>query len=383
MQKDKQDIRWAVGLLALLLLAFASFAGPAAQAAPPDSEDDLGRTPTRTSTRTPTRTPKPAFIRTATSTPTRTPTRTATMVASPSPTAGAWTPPTSLPCTLLPADNIWNRTINSLPVHARSAQYIASIGGSTMLHPGYGSRLWQGDTIGLPYIVVPAGQPLVPISFDYVEDSDPGPYPLPPDAPIQGGTNSSGDRHVLVVQAGSCALYEVFKGTPNGNGSWQARAGVRWDLTSNALRPDGWTSADAAGLPILPGLVRYDEVSAGAIRHAIRFTTEQINTAHIWPARHSDGWSTDPNVAPMGLRLRLKAGVNISGYPARVRVILQALKDYGMILSDTGGPLDIAGTPDGRWDDDEMHELEGIHASDFEAVDESGLMINVNSGQSR
>ena len=293
--------------------------------------------------------------------------------------SGYWNPPASIPCPLFPADNIWNRNIRSLPVHARSNNFINNIGGGSVLHPDFGSGTWQGDRIGIPYMVVPGNQSRVPVSFQWPLESDPGLYPIPSNATIEGGS----DRHVLVVESGSCDVYEMYAAARNGNGSWDAGAGARWGLSGNTLRPNGWTSADAAGLPILPGLVRYDEVAAGAINHAIRFTTENINRSYVWPARHSDGSATDANVLPMGSRLRLKAGVNISSYPAQVQVILRALQDYGMILADTGDALNISGTPDPRWNDPTLLAMEGIRASDFEVVDVSSLMIDPNSGQSR
>jgi hypothetical protein len=341
-------------------------------------------TATPTNTAVPTNTP----TRTATNTtvPTNSPTRTATNTTVPVATntpPGNATPRPGLPCIVLPADNIWNRNIASLPVHANSANYMNTIGLDAVLHPDFASGTWNGGPIGVPYIVVPGTQPRVPMTFLYYRESEPGPYPVPTNAPIQGGPNSTGDRHVIVVEQGSCTAYELFKAYPNADGSWRADAGAVWPLTSNALRPNGWTSADAAGLPLLPGLVSYDEVASGVIRHAIRFTAETINRSYIWPARHSDGQSTDANAPPMGLRLRLKANVNISGYAAPVQVVLQALKDYGMILADSGTSLDIGGIPDPRWNDYIMNSMEQIRGTDFEVVDESGLMVDPNSGQAR
>ncbi len=297
--------------------------------------------------------------------------------------------PTSTPqppaagCVFLPADNIWHRNIAGLPVHANSANYMNSIGLGSILHPDFASGTWNGGPIGIPFIMVPGNQPRVPMSFLYTSQSEPGPYPIPANAPIQGGPNSTGDRHVIVVDQDTCIGYELFKAYPNADGSWHADAGAKWSLNTNVLRPNGWTSADAAGLPILPGLVRYDEVAAGYINHAIRFTSETINQSYIWPARHSDGSSSSSNAPPMGLRVRLKASTNISTYDPSVRVVLQALKDYGMILADSGTSLDIGGVPDSRWNDNVMHTLEQFHGSDFEAVDESSLMVDANSGQSR
>jgi hypothetical protein len=307
---------------------------------------------------------------TATNTPTRTPTAL----------------PTATPngvCSFFPANNIWNRNIAAQPTHVRSAAYLSSMGTGSPLHPDFGAGLYLGRPFGIPYTTVPGNQPLVPITFDIAGQSDPGPYPIPTNAPIEGGPTSTGDRHVLVVERGSCTLYEMWDSHPNANGSWHAGSGAKWPLFSNALRPDTWTSADAAGLPILPGLANYDEVASGVIRHALRFTVDATQHAYLWPARHQASPITDPNVPPMGLRLRLKANVNISGYPPQARVILQALKDYGMFLADNGSSIFLSGTQDDRWDNDDLHTLQQIHGSDFEAIDESGLMIDPNSGQSR
>jgi hypothetical protein len=229
---------------------------------------------------------------------------------------------------------------------------------------------------------VPVTQPGVLVNFDYADESDPGPYPIPPDAPIEGGTGSDGDRHVLVVERDKCVLYELFYAWPqNGGSSWQAGSGAEFDLSSNALRPSGWTSADAAGLPILPGLVRYDEVAAGEIRHALRFTAPQTRRDYIWPARHYASDLTAANYPPMGQRFRLKAGFDLSGFSPEVQVILRALKKYGMFLADNGSGWYISGAHDPRWDDEVLGELKQLRGTDFEAVDESSLMVNPNSGQ--
>ncbi|MGI8588477.1 MAG: S-layer homology domain-containing protein [Chloroflexia bacterium] len=305
----------------------------------------------------------------------------------PTPPAIATATPTAVaggPCPIYPADNIWNRNIAALPTYTLSAAYVASIGISAPVHPDFGSGLYNGGPIGIPFTTVTAGQAFVPIHFTaYGSESDPGPYPIPTDAPIEGGPNSSGDRHVLVVDQGNCTLYEMYRSFPNSDGSWNADAGALWNLNSDALRPAGWTSADAAGLAVLPGLVRYDEVASGVIRHALRFTAPQTQQAYLWPARHEAGSSTDPTLPPMGLRLRLKANVDLTGFPAEDKVILQALKDYGMFLADNGSPWFISGAPDERWDNDTIQQLVNINGSDFEAVDESGLMIDPNSGRSR
>lgn len=285
-------------------------------------------------------------------------------------------------CPLYPADNIWNRDISTLPVQPNSAKFINSIGLTGHVHADFGSGLYNGGPIGIPYIAVSGSQPAAPVSFTYSGESDPGPYPIPANAPIEGGAQSTGDRHVIVVNSATCKLYEMFNGFPQANGSWKAGSGAVWDLRSNALRPRTWTSADAAGLPILAGLARYDEVAAGAINHALRFTVSKTQRAFLWPARHYASSSTDPNLPPMGLRLRLKASVNIAAYPPQSRVILAALQHYGMIVADNGSSWFISGAPDNRWNNDDLAQLKNIHGSDFEVVDESNLQVSANSGQS-
>jgi hypothetical protein len=285
-------------------------------------------------------------------------------------------------CPLFPADNIWNRDISSLPVHRNSANFIASIGITSHVHADFGAGLYNGAPIGIPYIVVPGSQPSVPVNFTYASESNPGPYPIPSKAPIEGGSQSSGDRHVIVVDSGTCRLYEMYASYPQSNGSWKAGSGAVWSLNSDALRPNTWTSADAAGLPILPGLVRYDEIASGVINHALRFTVNSTQSAFLWPARHYASSNTNPNLPPMGLRLRLKANVNISSFSRTNQIILTALKRYGMIVADNGSSWYISGAPDNRWNNDDLHMLGTIPGSDFEAVDETSLQVNVNSGQS-
>lgn len=288
------------------------------------------------------------------------------------------------PCTVFPANNIWNRNIAALPTHPLSNNYINSIGLTSRVHADFGSGLWEGAPIGIPFVRVLQGQPPVSIFFNaYGEESDPGPYPVPTNAPIEGGPNGTGDRHALVVDDANCMLYEMYRAFPRQSGDWEADSGAVFPLTSNALREASYTSADAAGLPIYPGLARYDEVASGAIRHALRFTAPRTQNTYLWPARHYASSSTDPNLPPMGLRVRLKASVNINTYPPEIRVILQALKDYGMFLADNGSPWYISGAPDERWDNDMLHLMDVLRGSDFEAVDESSLMVDPNSGQSR
>ena len=290
------------------------------------------------------------------------------------------------PCPVLPASNIWNRNISTMPVHPMSATCMASIGNGAPLHPDLGAGPYQGSTIGIPYVVIGASQPLVPISFTYADESDPGPYPVPPLVPVEGGGTrpsvGKGDAHVLLVQEGTCRLYEIFSARSLQHGtSWSGGSGAVFDLTSNALRPDTWTSADAAGLPIYPGLLRYDEIVAGQVTHAIRFAAAATQRAYVWPARHFASNSTNPALPPMGIRVRLKASVDISGFSATNQIILTGLKQYGMMLADNGSPMFIGGAPDRRWNDDDLHALTTLHGSDFEVVDVSGLMIDPDSGQ--
>jgi hypothetical protein len=293
-------------------------------------------------------------------------------------------PPTLGGCPVLPADNIWNVPVDTLPLDPNSNAYINTIGASDNVHADFGSGLWDGAPIGIPFIVVPGNQTDVTIHWTTTwNESDPGPYPIPPAAPIEGAPNTDGDRHVLVVRQGECKLYELYRAFPQSDGSWNAASGAVYTLTANGpLRPDGWTSADAAGLPILPGLARYDEVAAGEINHALRFTVPETRNTYVWPARHYASDLTGMQYPPMGQRFRLKANFAIdSRFSPRAQVILRALKKYGMILADNGSSWYISGAPDGRWDNDELHELDVVVGSDFEAVDVSSLMLDPNSGQ--
>ena len=302
--------------------------------------------------------------------------------ASGAPPAATGQPPQFQGCPVFPADNVWNTAITGLPVDSHSAAYVDSIGADAPVHPDFGAGLYQGAPIGIPYVSVMFRQPLVPVSFDYADQSDQQPYPIPPNAPIEGGPNSTGDRHVLVHEQGVCKLYELYAAYPQSDGSWHAGSGAIFNLFSNTLRPDTWTSADAAGLPIFPGLARYDEVAAGAINHALRFTAPDTRTSYVWPARHQAGDSDDPNLPPMGQRFRLKASFDISSFSHDTQVILTALKTYGMFLADNGSSWFISGAPDERWNNDVLvSELGRVHGSDFEAVDESSLQVDINSGQ--
>jgi len=275
--------------------------------------------------------------------------------------------PTLGGCPMFPADNEWNRDISADPVDPNSNNYINYILNSSnndFLHADFG----ENQDYGIPYVVVPQNQPLAPITFTGAGDeSDPGPYPIPPNAPIEGGPASDGDRHVLVLRQGECKLYELYYAFPVGGG-WEAYSGAIFDLNSNALRPLGWTSADAAGLPILPGLVRYDEVAAGVIKHALRFTVSQTQRAYILPATHAASTITHVNAPPMGLRLRLKASYNLNGFTGQALVILEALKRYGLILADNGSNWYITGATDPRWVDDDLNQLKTVPGSAFEVV---------------
>ena len=285
-------------------------------------------------------------------------------------------------CGVFPADNIWNSPVDNLPPDPNSAAYIAAIGPNSNLHPDFGSGDWppgSGAPIGIPYVTVPGTQPKVQASFDYGDESDPGPYPIPADAPIEGGSRSSGDRHVLVIDSDNCLLYELYDAFPQADGTWHAGSGAIFDLKSDKLRPAGWTSADAAGLPIFPGLVRYDEVASGEILHALRFTAPKTQKAYVWPARHYASSLTETNYPPMGQRFRLKAGFDISGFSPQTQVILTALKRYGMILADNGSAWYISGAPDQRWNNDVLHELGKVAGFNFEAVNVSSLTVSPDS----
>jgi hypothetical protein len=258
---------------------------------------------------------------------------------------------------------------------------IAAIGASSPLHPDFGSGLWAGEPIGIPYNVVGHAQPRVHVSFLYASESDRVGYPVPRHPLIEGGARSTGDRHVLVVDRVTCTDYELYDARPVAHSAnWTAGSGAVFHLASNALRPAGWTSADAAGLAILPGLVRPEEIAAGVIDHAIRVTVPATNTAYLWPARHEAGVH-DASLPPMGLRLRLKASVNISGYPRVDRIILQALKTYGMIIADNGSAWYLSGVPSAAWNNDTLHQLDRIIGRDFEVVNESCLEVAANSAR--
>jgi hypothetical protein len=284
-------------------------------------------------------------------------------------------------CPLFPADNVWHADVSSLPVHARSAAWLASASASTRrLHPDFGPSGDPSTPYGIPFHVVPSSHAKVDVAFDYADESDRVPYPLGPDTPIEGGAGSGGDMHALVVDSGTCRLYETWH-TQHGASGWTAGSGATWSLRSNAQRPDGWTSADAAGLPILPGLLRLEEVQAGHVDHAIRFTVARTDRSYVWPAHHQAGSVSDPNVPPMGARFRLKASFAVSGLRADTRVVLAAMKTYGMLLADNGSDWFFQGEAQNAWPAALLDELKSVPASAFEAVDESSLMVSADSAQ--
>ena len=268
-----------------------------------------------------------------------------------------------------PENNAWNTPVDTAQVDPNSAVIIANMNPSATLHPDWGFPPYNSEEYGIPYVVVSGHQPKVSILYvAYGAESDPGPYPIPRDAPIEGTVSSTGDRHVIVLDRDNSLLYELNQAFPQPDGSWHANSGAIFDLRSNVLRPEGWTSADAAGLPIFPGLVRYDEVSAGEIRHALRFTTPRTRKAFVYPARHAASWITDPGFPPMGMRVRLRRDFDTSGFAPQSRIILEALKKYGMILADNGGNWMVSGVTDSRWDEGMLDDFSKVKGSDFEVV---------------
>jgi hypothetical protein len=276
-------------------------------------------------------------------------------------------------CPVFPSDNPWNQRVDRLPVAAGSAATIAAIGLNNPVHPDFGTT-YNGAPNGIPYAVVTNRTKRVPVSFQYASESDRTRYPLPRHVPIEGGSRSSGDRHVIVVNRDTCTDYELFAAYPHHGGArWRAGSGAIFNLRSDKLRPAGWTSADAAGLPILAGLAVYGEAASGAIRHALRFTAPCTAPRFVYPARHEAGSCRGAGAPPMGLRVRLKAGVNISHLPRQARIVAQALKTYGMILADNGSPWFISGAPSPHWNDDALHQLDQLSGRDFEVVDTASL----------
>jgi hypothetical protein len=290
------------------------------------------------------------------------------------PSLGSASPLPAAPnCSIFPANNPWNQRVDRLPVAKNSARLIASIGLSDPVHPDFGSGLYNGSPIGIPYAVVSNRTRRVPVRFQYASESDKGKYPIPPNVPIEGGRRSSGDRHVILVDKSNCKDYELFAAYPHDGGRrWSAGSGAVFDLRSNHLRPAGWTSADAAGLPILPGLARYYEVGRGVIDHALRFTAPCTAPRYVYPARH-EASTCSGFYPPMGLRVRLKASVNISHLPRQARIVAEALKHYGLILADNGSPWYISGAPDRHWNNDDLHQLDQLTGRDFEVVDTRSL----------
>ena len=286
-------------------------------------------------------------------------------------------------CPAFPADSVWHADIRTLPVHARSRQWMSHMSPTRRLHPDFGPSYGaQPVPYGIPITVVAGTHSKVPVRFEYASESNRGPYPLGSDTKIEGGSTSTGDRHAVIVDKDTCRLYETFATRKSGT-SWYAGSGAIWSLKSNALRPRGWTSADAAGLPILPGLLRYDEVAAGSVDHAIRFTTNVTDRRYLWPARHHAGSVTDPTYPPMGARFRLKPGYSLAGLRADTQTVLRAMKTYGVILADNGSPWYFQGTSDTRWPSALLDQLKRFPASAFEAVDQSRLMVNPDSGRVR
>jgi len=282
--------------------------------------------------------------------------------------ASALRVPGAAACPVFPATSAWNERVDRLPVAAGSAGLISSIGLDAGLHPDFGSGLWDGGRIGIPYDVVSKKTPRSHVRFEYADESDRVAYPIPRGVHVEAGS----DRHALLLDRSTCRLYELFALRRSG-GRWTAGSGAVFDLRSNRVRTAGWTSADAAGLPIFPGLARYDEVARGVIDHALRFTAARTRRAYVYPARHFASSSDDPSLPPMGLRVRLKASVDISGFPRQARIVLQALKTYGMILADNGSPWYISGAPNSRWSNDDLHTLGRITGADFEVVDTTSL----------
>jgi hypothetical protein len=289
----------------------------------------------------------------------------------------------AVPCTILPRDNVWHSAVTTLPRNSRSATYVRSIGATGHLHPDFGSGLIDGAPFGMPITMISRSAAAVRITFQYASESDRGPYRIPATAAVEGGSRSTGDRHVIVLDTAACTAYELYDARRQRDGSWTAGSGAIFHLRSDALRPAGWTSADAAGLPIIAGLVRYTEVANGHIDHAIRMTVPRTDRSYLWPARHFAAPGHNAALPPMGLRMRLKSSVSIAGLPPQARVIAQALKTYGAIVGDNGSAWYISGTQDARWSNSQLNTLKRFTGSNFEAVDENGLRISANSGRAR
>ena len=281
--------------------------------------------------------------------------------------------PAAPACAVFPPASPWNQRVDRLPVAPESDRIVASIGLADHVHADFGSGLWKGGPIGIPVTVVRGTQRKVRVAFDYASESDRGPYPIPANVAIEGGRAADGDRHALIVDRDRCRLYELFALRPAPGGGWRAGSGAIWDLRSNRLRPAGWTSADAAGLPILPGLARWEEVARGRIDHALRFTVSHTRRAYVWPAREVASGLTDSSLPPMGMRFRLKREYPITRFPPQARIVLQALKEYGMVVADNGSDWYLSGAPHPRWSNEQLHELHRVPGSAFEVVDASSL----------
>lgn len=295
----------------------------------------------------------------------------------PSPSASATA---SVSCTVFPADNYWHADVSGLPVHERSAEWLSHMSADDDLHPDFGPSSEPGPDYGIPVTTVGGDHRKVRVTFRYADESDPVRYPLGRDTRIEGGRSSDGDRHAIVVDADRCRLYETWA-TRQRDGRWYAGSGATWSLTDNDLRPDGWTSADAAGLPVLPGLLRWPEVRDGTVDHAVRFTTDVTSSHHLWPARHDAGSRRSLDFPPMGARFRLDASFDESGYSEEARTVIEAFKSYGLVLADNGSPWFFQGERNRHWQARLVEELKSIPASAFEAVDTSGLMVSEDSAQ--
>jgi len=285
-------------------------------------------------------------------------------------------------CSVFPTDNWWNRDISTMPVHARSSQWLSHMSTDRNLHPDFGPSYGDGPNYGIPITIVGGSHQKVPVSFTYAAESDRVRYPFGRDTRIEGGRNSGGDMHAIVVDNSTCRLYETWN-TRVRNGGWVAGSGATWSLKSNSLRREGWTSADAAGLPILPGLLRWNEVKAGRIGHAIRFTTDVTSRRHLWPAKHDAGSQDGLDYPPMGARFRLKASYPLTGYGRFARRIVMAMKRYGLVLADNGSPWFFQGEQNAQWPASMVEQLKRIPASQFQAVDTSRLMVRSTSAATR
>jgi len=284
-------------------------------------------------------------------------------------------PPLAGDCSVFPSDSSWNQDVSTLPVHPLSDTYIDAIGRDDHVHPDFGT-VWEGAPIGIPYVLVDDGQAPIDIIYEaYGDESDPGPFPIPLDAPIEGGPDSDGDRHVIAIDTDACRLYELYHAFPESDG-WHANSGTSWDLNADEHHPEGCTSADAAGLPVFPGLVRYDEVvEAGAILHALRFTVSQTQRAYVFPARHYASSDTSSSLPPMGLRVRMKESYDCSSFSNEAEVVCIALKRFGMILADNGSNWYVSGAPDPRWDDEALGDLKDVPGDAFEVVDTGAELV--------